>query len=66
MAELRRFFVGGSLELEDFSYVRIPGTFKVTCLCGKFMLRTYFLFYSVEGRVWIKAYPLVGCRFSAT
>ncbi|XP_073902268.1 tectonic-like complex member MKS1 isoform X3 [Castor canadensis] len=28
VAELRRFFVGGSLELEDFSYVRIPGTFK--------------------------------------
>lgn len=30
VAELRRFFIGGSLELEDISYVRIPGTFKVT------------------------------------
>lgn len=30
VAELRRFFIGGSLELEDLSYVRIPGTFKVT------------------------------------
>nr|XP_055188267.1 tectonic-like complex member MKS1 isoform X2 [Nyctereutes procyonoides] len=28
VAELRRFFIGGSLELEDLSYVRIPGTFK--------------------------------------
>lgn len=26
---LRRFFIGGSPELEDLSYVRIPGTFKV-------------------------------------
>ncbi|XP_038184553.1 Meckel syndrome type 1 protein isoform X2 [Arvicola amphibius] len=28
VAELRRFFIGGSLELEDPTYVRIPGTFK--------------------------------------
>nr|XP_020757808.1 Meckel syndrome type 1 protein isoform X2 [Odocoileus virginianus texanus] len=28
VAELRRFFIGGSLELEDLSYVWIPGTFK--------------------------------------
>nr|XP_023675277.1 Meckel syndrome type 1 protein [Paramormyrops kingsleyae] len=28
LAELRRFFVGGALELEDLSYVRVPGTFK--------------------------------------
>ncbi|XP_078012220.1 tectonic-like complex member MKS1 isoform X4 [Phascolarctos cinereus] len=28
LAELRRFFIGGSLELEDLSYVRIPGNFK--------------------------------------
>ncbi|XP_055056892.2 tectonic-like complex member MKS1 [Misgurnus anguillicaudatus] len=27
-AELRRFFIGGGPELEDVSYVRIPGTFK--------------------------------------
>lgn len=29
VAELRRFFIGGSLELEDLSYLWIPGTFKV-------------------------------------
>uniref|UniRef100_F6YN29 MKS transition zone complex subunit 1 n=1 Tax=Monodelphis domestica TaxID=13616 RepID=F6YN29_MONDO len=28
VSELRRFFIGGSLELEDLSYVRIPGTFQ--------------------------------------
>ncbi|KAI5608329.1 Meckel syndrome type 1 protein [Silurus asotus] len=28
MAELRRFFIGGTPELEDISDVRIPGTFK--------------------------------------
>ncbi|XP_075417656.1 tectonic-like complex member MKS1 isoform X1 [Tenrec ecaudatus] len=27
-AEMRRFFLGGSLELEDLAYVRIPGTFQ--------------------------------------
>lgn len=30
VAELRRFFIGGAPELEDISYVRLPGTFKVT------------------------------------
>lgn len=39
MAELRRFFIGGSLELEDLSYVRIPGTFKGERL-SRFGLRT--------------------------
>uniref|UniRef100_A0A8C5ENN6 MKS transition zone complex subunit 1 n=1 Tax=Gouania willdenowi TaxID=441366 RepID=A0A8C5ENN6_GOUWI len=29
VSALRRFFIGGSPELEDQSYVRIPGTFKV-------------------------------------
>uniref|UniRef100_A0AAX7W331 MKS transition zone complex subunit 1 n=1 Tax=Astatotilapia calliptera TaxID=8154 RepID=A0AAX7W331_ASTCA len=29
VSALRRFFIGGSPELEDHSYVRIPGTFKV-------------------------------------
>nr|XP_017515920.2 Meckel syndrome type 1 protein isoform X1 [Manis javanica] len=38
-AELRRFFIGSSLELEDLSYVRIPGTFKGECL-SRFGLRT--------------------------
>ncbi|KAI7812854.1 Meckel syndrome type 1 protein [Triplophysa rosa] len=28
VAELRRFFIGGAPELEDISYVRLPGTFK--------------------------------------
>uniref|UniRef100_A0A8C3PKH9 MKS transition zone complex subunit 1 n=1 Tax=Calidris pygmaea TaxID=425635 RepID=A0A8C3PKH9_9CHAR len=28
IAELRRFFIGGSPELEDITYVRIPSTFK--------------------------------------
>lgn len=28
LSALRRFFIGGSAELEDNSYVRIPGTFK--------------------------------------
>ena len=35
VAELRRFFLGGSLELEDLSYVRIPGTFKVSFVSGE-------------------------------
>ncbi|XP_055983732.1 tectonic-like complex member MKS1 [Sorex fumeus] len=39
VAELRRFFIGGSLELEDISYVRIPGTFKGQRL-SRFGLRT--------------------------
>ncbi|KAM9333507.1 tectonic-like complex member MKS1 [Pholidichthys leucotaenia] len=28
VSSLRRFFIGGSPELEDHSYVRVPGTFK--------------------------------------
>ncbi|XP_076607556.1 tectonic-like complex member MKS1 isoform X3 [Chaetodon auriga] len=28
VSALRRFFIGGSAELEDLSYVRVPGTFK--------------------------------------
>ncbi|XP_067393772.1 tectonic-like complex member MKS1 isoform X2 [Emydura macquarii macquarii] len=28
VSELRRFFIGGSPELEDMTYVRVPGTFK--------------------------------------
>ncbi|XP_075710245.1 tectonic-like complex member MKS1 isoform X1 [Rhinoderma darwinii] len=28
VSELRRFFIGGSPELEDLTYVRIPGTFQ--------------------------------------
>uniref|UniRef100_A0A2K5QA79 MKS transition zone complex subunit 1 n=1 Tax=Cebus imitator TaxID=2715852 RepID=A0A2K5QA79_CEBIM len=32
VAELRRFFIGGSQELEDLSYVWIPGSFKGECL----------------------------------
>lgn len=29
VSALQRFFIGGSPELEELSYVRIPGTFKV-------------------------------------
>lgn len=38
---LKRFFIGGSPELEDHSYVRIPGTFKVIntlCLLSVFKM----------------------------
>lgn len=38
VSALRRFFIGGSPELEDHSYVRIPGTFKVgSKLCRGYM-----------------------------
>jgi len=30
VSALRRFFIGGSPELEDLSYVRIPSTFQVS------------------------------------
>ncbi|XP_036693798.1 Meckel syndrome type 1 protein isoform X3 [Balaenoptera musculus] len=39
VAELRRVFIGGSLELEDLSYVRVPATFKGERL-SRFGLRT--------------------------
>ncbi|XP_068923524.1 tectonic-like complex member MKS1 isoform X1 [Petaurus breviceps papuanus] len=39
LAELRRFFIGGSLELEDMLYVRIPGNFKGSRL-SRFGFRT--------------------------
>lgn len=29
VSAMKRFFIGGSAELEDDSYVRTPGTFKV-------------------------------------
>lgn len=38
VAELRRFFIGGSPELEDLTYVRIPSTFKVGSAAGLMML----------------------------
>lgn len=31
VAEMRRFFIGGSPELEDLTYIRTPSTFKVGC-----------------------------------
>lgn len=34
VAELRRFFIGGSPELEDITYVRTPSTFKVGSAVG--------------------------------
>ncbi|XP_059402535.1 tectonic-like complex member MKS1 [Carassius carassius] len=39
VAELRRFFIGGAPELEDISYVRVPGTFKEKRL-SRFGFRT--------------------------
>lgn len=59
VAELRRFFIGGSLELEDLTYVRIPGTFKVTCLQGNFRPGPLFLFCFVKSRFWVEASRLV-------
>lgn len=55
VAELRRFFIGGSLELEDLSYVRIPGSFKVTFVfgatsCWELMVLS---FCSVGGGIWV-------------
>uniref|UniRef100_A0A8D0H510 MKS transition zone complex subunit 1 n=1 Tax=Sphenodon punctatus TaxID=8508 RepID=A0A8D0H510_SPHPU len=39
VSELRRFFIGGSLELEDITYVRVPGTFQGSRL-SRFGFRT--------------------------
>nr|XP_048679881.1 Meckel syndrome type 1 protein isoform X3 [Caretta caretta] len=39
VSELRRFFIGGSPELEDMTYIRVPGTFKGECL-SRFGFRT--------------------------
>ncbi|NXH18488.1 MKS1 protein, partial [Bucco capensis] len=39
VAELRRFFIGGSPELEDLTYIRIPSTFKGARL-SRFGFRT--------------------------
>ncbi|XP_044849572.1 Meckel syndrome type 1 protein isoform X2 [Mauremys mutica] len=39
VSELRRFFIGGSPELEDMTYVRVPGIFKGECL-SRFGFRT--------------------------
>ncbi|XP_050785161.1 tectonic-like complex member MKS1 isoform X3 [Gopherus flavomarginatus] len=39
VSELRRFFIGGSPELEDMTYVRVPGIFKGKCL-SRFGFRT--------------------------
>ncbi|CAH2219727.1 Meckel syndrome type 1 isoform X1 [Pelobates cultripes] len=39
ISELRRFFIGGSPELEDMSYTRIPGTFQGNRL-SRFGFRT--------------------------
>lgn len=55
MAELRRFFIGGSLELEDLSYVWIPGTFKVTFVSGYILPWEVMSLSSGKGAVWVKA-----------
>lgn len=38
VAELRRFFIGGSPELEDITYVRTPSTFKVGSVARALLL----------------------------
>ncbi|XP_067864160.1 Meckel syndrome type 1 protein isoform X2 [Heptranchias perlo] len=55
-AEMRRFFVGGSLELEDMTYVRTPSTFKGERL-SRFGFRT-----ETTGTVVIKFHCMQQCR----
>ena len=55
VAELRRFFIGGSLELEDLSYVWIPGTFKVTFVSGYILSWEVMSLCSGKGAVWVRA-----------
>ncbi|NXP41560.1 MKS1 protein, partial [Leiothrix lutea] len=40
VAEMRRFFIGGSPELEDLTYIRIPSTFKVGSAAEQPLART--------------------------
>ncbi|XP_067866305.1 Meckel syndrome type 1 protein isoform X2 [Heterodontus francisci] len=55
-AEMRRFFVGGSLELEDMTYIRTPSTFKGERL-SRFGFRT-----ESTGTVTIKFHCMQQCR----
>ncbi|XP_062887289.1 Meckel syndrome type 1 protein isoform X1 [Mobula hypostoma] len=55
-AELRRFFIGGALELEDMTYVRIPSTFKGERL-SRFGFRT-----KTTGTVTFKFHCMQQCR----
>uniref|UniRef100_UPI00398E44FE tectonic-like complex member MKS1 isoform X2 n=1 Tax=Pristiophorus japonicus TaxID=55135 RepID=UPI00398E44FE len=55
-AEMRRFFVGGSLELEDMTYIRTPSTFKGERL-SRFGFRT-----KTTGTVTIKFHCMQQCR----
>uniref|UniRef100_A0A8C1ZHA4 MKS transition zone complex subunit 1 n=1 Tax=Cyprinus carpio TaxID=7962 RepID=A0A8C1ZHA4_CYPCA len=50
VAELRRFFIGGAPELEDISYVRVPGTFKgsVYNVLGKTGLISFRTFIAIN------------------
>lgn len=38
VSELKRFFIGGSPELEDMTYVRVPTTFKARFTSGVVLL----------------------------
>lgn len=64
VSALRRFFIGGSPELEDMSYVRVPGTFKVgwvwmwelngsLYIIYSFKLVLVCLTYDCRGRGWV-------------
>lgn len=41
VSEMRRFFIGGSPELEDLTYIRIPSTFKVGSAAEQPLARTW-------------------------
>ena len=45
VAELRRFFIGGSPELEDPTYAAIPSTFEVCLLLHS---NIHIFYYSTE------------------
>ncbi|XP_055513939.1 Meckel syndrome type 1 protein isoform X1 [Leucoraja erinacea] len=56
LAEMRRFFVGGALELEDTTYIRIPSTFKGERL-SRFGFRTETI-----GTVTFRLHCMQQCR----
>lgn len=48
VAEMRRFFIGGSPELEDLTYVRVPSTFKVGSAAEWPLARTWCILLLVQ------------------
>lgn len=49
VAEMRRFFIGGSPELEDLTYIRIPSTFKVGSAAEQPLARTWCIWLLGSG-----------------